>query len=223
MNQPNKLRNIFILGSMPVSILALVLAAYKFQGWQSGAIWSYGFTVIYILFAIATKDKLLGLFLLFATAAGFSELLADNWLVNTTHTLFYPPNEPFLVASPAYMPFSWVVVLIQIGYIGYLIAGKYKTLIASIGVGVLGCIIIPFYEYLAINAHWWHYENAPTWGIVPKYIYIAEGLLMLSIPDLFDRCDKINIKLVPVFGFLQGLVMWVACIIAFYLVGHFPA
>ncbi len=212
-----KKRTIFVLSSMAIAVLMLMLAAYKFKGWESGAVWSYGFASIYLFYAILFKDKLMIRFLIFTVVTGFTELLADNWLVNYTHTLVYPPNEPFLVASPAYMPFSWVVVLIQIGYIGYLINQKYKTLIASIAVGVLGCIIIPFYEYLAINAHWWSYQNTHFWGIVPAYIYVAEGLLMLSIPNLFDRCDTIKLKWIPVLGILQGLVMWGACIVAYFI------
>jgi hypothetical protein len=42
---------------------------------------------------------------------------------------------------------------------------------------------------------------------------------MLTIPDLFDRCERIKLKFIPVFGILQGFVMWLACIIAWNLVG----
>ncbi len=215
----DKRRAWFILGSMPIAIGCLVLAAWKYHGWEGAAWWGYGFSGLYLLYAILFNDKILLRFLLFSAAAGFTELLPDNWLVNVTHTLFYPPNEPMLYASPAYMPFSWIVVLTQIGYIGFLINKKYNLLITSLIVGLLGCMIIPLYEYLAIHAEWWHYENAPMWGVVPIYIFIAEGLLMLTIPDLFDRCETIALKWVPILGIIQGLVMWLACIIAFYFIG----
>ncbi len=215
----NKRRTWFILGSMALAIGCLALAMLKFHGWQSGAWWGFGFTGLYILYAIIFKDALLGRFILFGLAAGITELLPDNWLVNHTHTLFYPPNEPMLYASPAYMPFSWTVVLLQVGYLGFLINKKYNVWIASLGVGILGCMIIPLYEYMAINAGWWYYESAPMWGMVPIYIFVAEGLLMISIPDLYDRCEKISLKWIPVLGIIQGLVMWLACIIAYYLVG----
>ena len=57
------------------------------------------------------------------------------------------------------------------------------------------------------------------WGVVPIYIFVAEGLLMLTIPDLFDRCENIALKWVPILGIIQGLVMWLACIIAFHFIG----
>lgn len=215
----DKIRKYFILISMPISIGCIVLAMFKFKGWESAAYWSYGFAALYGLFALIFKDKILGRFLLFAFVAGLTELLPDYWLVHHTHTLFYPQDEPMLWASPAYMPFSWTVVLIQIGFIGYLISFKLNVIKTSLIVGLLGCIIIPLYEYLAIHAGWWHYEGAQMWGVVPIYIFVAEGLLMLSIPDLFDRCAQIPVKMVPVFGIIQGLVMWLACIIAYHFVG----
>ena len=158
-------------------------------------------------------------FLIFATFAGFTELIADYWLVNITDTLIYPANEPMLFVSPAYMPFSWIVVLIQIGFIGFLISKQKSLIVTSLVVGVLGCIIIPIYEYFAINAEWWFYEACEMWGIVPIYIFIAEGLLMLSIPNLFNRCENASLKWIPLLGITQGLVMWLACIAAFYLFG----
>ena len=73
--------------------------------------------------------------------------------------------------------------------------------------------------YFAIGAGWWSYENCKMWGSVPIYIFVAEGLLMLSIPDLFNRCADATLKWIPVFGIIQGLIMWLACIIAFGIFG----
>jgi hypothetical protein len=213
-----KRRTFFILGSMVLAIGALVLAALKFHGWHSAAFWGFGFSALYLLYAIIFNDKVMLRFLVFTTVAGFTELLADNWLVLSTKTLIYP-FEPKLLSSPSYMPFSWIVVLTQIGYIGYLIHKKYSTLVTSIAVGILGCCIIPFYEYLAITAGWWSYTGTPMIGVVPVYIFVAEGLLMLSIPQLFDRCETASLKLITLLGFLQGLVMWGACIVAFKIFG----
>jgi hypothetical protein len=81
----------------------------------------------------------------------------------------------------------------------------------------MGCLIIPFYEFLAIHAGWWHYENATKWGLVPKYIYIAEGILMISIPTLFDRSANAPRWLIVVLGIIQGLVMLGASFISFSL------
>ncbi|MBT4774107.1 MAG: hypothetical protein HON99_00150, partial [Crocinitomicaceae bacterium] len=89
----------------------------------------------------------------------------------------------------------------------------------SIAVGIMGCIIIPVYEYFAIGAGWWSYDNCVMWGSVPAYIFVAEGLLMLSIPELFNRCENASLKWIPVLGIIQGLIMWLVCIIAFKLIG----
>lgn len=212
-------RTWFILGSMAVAVGTLALAAWKFPGWQGAAAWGYGFNALYLAWAILKKDGLMFRFILFALTAGFAELLADYWLVVHTKTLFYPPDEPMLAASPAYMPFSWMVVLIQIGYIGFLINKKKSLLITSILVGILGCCIIPFYEFLAIHAQWWHYANTKMIGPVPIYIFVAEGLLMLTIPDLFDRTETSSWGKITLLGIAQGLVMWLACIIAWNLTG----
>lgn len=215
----NQARTWFILGSMGIAVAALGLAAWKYPGWQGAAAWGYGFSALYAAWALLKKDNLMFRFILFALTAGFAELIADYWLVVHTKTLFYPPGEPMLAASPAYMPFSWMVVLIQIGYIGFLINKKKPLLFTSMVVGVLGCCIIPFYEFLAIQAGWWHYEHTAMIGPVPIYIFVAEGLLMLTIPDLFDRTEKASYGKITLLGLIQGLVMWVACIIAWNLTG----
>ncbi|MBX7162631.1 MAG: hypothetical protein K1X49_02990 [Saprospiraceae bacterium] len=208
-------RTWFILLSMPISMLAIFFLDKVDWGWIGGAVWSFGFAAMYIIYAQIKKDVMMWRFVLFTVAAGFTELIADKWIVDT-HTLFYPPDEPFLVASPIYMPFSWVVVLIQIGYIGHLFHHKFNIVLATIFTGVLGCSVIPFYEYLAIHAGWWHYENAHFWGIVPRYIYMAEGMLMLTIPYLFDHTLRQKYRMVIFLGVLQGLVMLIASIFAFH-------
>ncbi|MBT6515381.1 MAG: NAD(P)-binding protein [Crocinitomicaceae bacterium] len=212
-------RKWFILCSMGVAVGFLVVSAWKFPGWHSAALWGFGFSGIYFAYAFIFRDKLMLRFVLFGIAAGLTELIADYWLVHVTETLFYPTGEPMLFASPSYMPFSWLVVLIQIGYLGFLINKKYSLLTSSIAVGIMGCIIIPVYEYFAIGAGWWSYDNCVMWGSVPAYIFVAEGLLMLSIPELFNRCENASLKWIPVLGIIQGLIMWLACIIAFKLIG----
>jgi hypothetical protein len=219
LSRQEKIRDIAVLGGMTLAVGALVLCAYYFKGWEGAFAWGFGFFAFYVLYAWIAKDTLMWRFIAFATVAGFVELIADWWLVVYTKTLIYPPGEPMIWESPAYMPFAWVVVLIQVGYIGFMVHKRTNLKVATIAVGVLGCIIIPFYEFLAMNAGWWDYVNAPTWGIVPKYIFIAEGLLMLTIPDLFDRSETASPQKIVFLGTAQGLVMWVACMIAYFFTG----
>ncbi|MEJ7738425.1 MAG: hypothetical protein WKF97_13430 [Chitinophagaceae bacterium] len=215
----NRKRNIFILGSMAVAIIFLVINAYFFKGWISATLWGFGFTIAYVLYALITKDALLGRFLFFGMCAGWIELLPDHWLVAGTKTLIYPPDEPIIDSSPMYMPFSWLVVFIQIGYIGFLLTHKIGLFKASVIVTVLGALIIPVYEHLAIQAGWWSYQNTPTIFNVPYYVIVAEGLLMTTIPFFYKKCEKTKLIAIPLLGFIQGMIMWLTCIIAFALVG----
>jgi hypothetical protein len=215
----NRKRNIFILGSMAVAIIFLIINAYFFKGWISATLWGFGFTIAYVLYALITKDALLGRFLFFGMCAGWIELLPDHWLVAGTKTLIYPPDEPIIDSSPMYMPFSWLVVFIQIGYIGFLLTHKIGLFKASVIVTVLGALIIPVYEHLAIQAGWWSYQNTPTIFNVPYYVIVAEGLLMTTIPFFYKKCEKTKLIAIPLLGFIQGMIMWLTCIIAFALVG----
>ena len=215
----NRNRTSFIIGSMVLAVMFLVFNAYFFKGWVSATLWGYGFSLAYFLFAIFTKDALLGRFLLFGLVAGWIELLPDHWLVAGTKTLVYPPGEPIIDSSPMYMPFSWLTVFIQVGYIGFLLYKKMGLGKATLLVTILGSIIIPVYEHLAIQAGWWQYRNTPTLFNVPYYVILAEGLLMATIPFFYKRCENSKWGFIPVLGFIQGMIMWLCCIIAFALVG----
>ena len=213
-------RSTFIFFSMVIAILGLVGCAYWWHGYVSATFWGYGFSFIYIVYAILKKDALLGRFIFFGACAGWIELLPDHWIVADTGTLVYPPHEPIIDSSPAYMPFSWLVVFIQIGYIGYLLSYKYSMVRTCIIMLILGSLLIPFYEYLAIDAGWWSYKNTPMiFHKVPYYIILAEGLLMVSIPPLYRVVEKTKFWFIPLWGILQGMIMWLCTLIAFYLVG----
>ncbi len=212
-------RTWFMLISMGLSIGMLVFNAFVFKGWVSATLWSVGFTVLYGGYALGTRDRLTIHFWLFALLVGFAELPADAWLVNHTQTLLYPGGEPMLWQSPAYMPFAWTVVLMQVGYIGYLLVGRFGMIKAMAMTAVLGALLVPVYEFLAIHADWWSYHSAPMLGPVPVYIIIAEGLLMLSVPPLFMAGERLSLKYTPLLAIAQGLVMFLACIIAWTVAG----
>jgi hypothetical protein len=214
-------RTIFVLVTMAISILGLATAAYVWHGWVSATVWGYGFSAIFILYAVIQNDALLGRFIFFGACAGWIELLPDHWLVAHTGTLVYPSNEPIIDSSPAYMPFSWLVVFIQIGYIGYLLLKKFSVITTSIMVAIIGGLMVPLYEYLAIDAGWWSYRDCPMiFGKVPYYIILAEALLVISIPHLYQIVEKTKIQFIPLWGILQGFIMWAAAYIAFVLVGR---
>jgi len=100
-----------------------------------------------------------------------------------------------------------------------LLTEKYNIVKASLLLAVLGGLIIPFYEHLAIAAEWWSYKDTPTIFNVPYYVIMAEGLLMITVPKLFSLCKSVKVSLIPVLGIVQGLIMWGCCLIAYGLVG----
>jgi hypothetical protein len=212
-------RTYVVLGIMAVSMIVLFIDSRLKQGWVSAAVWSYGFVTVFILYSLFTRDKILLNFLLFVVTAGFAELIADKWLVDFTQTLIYPHHEPMLLRSPAYMPFSWTVVLMEVGYIGWLLSPRWGLLKESLFLCILGALLVPLYETWAINAGWWTYQNTPKLFNVPRYVILAEGLLMLSVPFILSKVEKAKPHIIILWGLAEGIVMLIACVIAFYLLG----
>ncbi|QIX59839.1 hypothetical protein FY528_13230 [Hymenobacter lutimineralis] len=208
-----------MLGLMTLGILLLIHDSLTHQGWISAARWSYGLFAAYLLYASATRDVVIGRLLAFALVAGLAELVADAYLVSFTKTLLYPRPEPMLWDSPLYMPVSWAVVLTQIGYLGWLLLRWMPASRAGLLLVPVSGLLIPLYENWAIRAGWWNYQGAPElWG-VPYYIYLAEALLMLPVPWLLVRALGQGGRWLLLAGLLEGLVMLLACIVAFTLVG----
>ena len=219
MSSKDPARFYFILSSMALGILLLIIDSLLSYGWITAAWWGYGLSLLYVAYAIVKKDKLLTRFIIFALAAGLTELLPDNWLVKFTGTLIYPQDEPMLMSSPAYMPFSWLVVLVQMGYLGWWASYKIGLFKASLALMVMGALLIPLYEHWAINAGWWYYINTKMIGTVPYYIILAEGLLMATVPFILRKVEVANYYTAIAWGIAEGLVMWLACIVAWYTLG----
>jgi hypothetical protein len=110
------------------------------------------------LFAFRHNDFFLKR-LWFRPTAGVVELLADCWLVKNTGTLVYPTDEPMIACSLCICPFAWAVILIQIGYLGWLISNTEKMWISMLCTTVIGFAVIPLFEHWAKNAGWWYYQK----------------------------------------------------------------
>ena len=52
------------------------------------------------------------------------------------------PDEPFCGVSPMYMPIAWAVVLIQVGYLGYLISKSRVLVVGSKATFMISLIFI---------------------------------------------------------------------------------
>src|SRR5690242_11460356 len=199
---------------MAAAIGLLIWDSITDIGWISAEHWGLTLFIVYLLYTTITFDKVYQLLTLFAIVAGFTELIADYYLVHYTHTLIYPPEEPLLWVSPYYMPFSWAVVLIQTGYLGWLIARKAGVWISGLIMIAISGLLIPLYESWAIKGGWWYYQHCADWRGVPYYVFIAEGLLMFTVPWFLLKAENKNIITIAAYGIAEGLVMLVACIIA---------
>ena len=212
-------RTPFMLGMMTLGIALLIHDSITHLGWISASRWSYGLFAMYTLYAVLTRDLTIARLLGFALVAGLAELVADAYLVDVTKTLLYPVLEPMIWDSPAYMPFSWAVVLTQIGYLGWLLLSRLSAWQVGLLLVPMSGVLIPLYENWAIHAGWWDYHLAPDWWGVPRYIYIAEALLMLPVPALLLKAMGQGGRWIPLAGLLEGLVMLLACLVAFAVAG----
>lgn len=117
------------------------------------------------------------------------------------------------------MPFSWTVVLTQLAIISRVLRKHFKIVATTLIMMIIGACLIPFYEYLAIGSKWWHYQNTPMFlGIAPYSIIIAEGALMLPIPLIIKKSEKIKMSYIPFLGLFEGFVMWISVMIGHFIV-----
>jgi hypothetical protein len=208
----------FVLFTLTLTILVAAVSAALKLGWQSAFALAFGMYILLAWFAISQNDHFLKKLLVFGVAAGFTELLADCWLVNSTGTLIYFEGEPMIACSPLYMPFAWAVLLIQIGYLGWLITHKEKMWVSMVITGLIGFAVIPLFEHWAKNAEWWYYINSKMILNTPWYIILAEGMICFFLPLFFVHIHQRKFKWQLPLGILEGLWIWASYFIAFHLI-----
>ncbi len=127
--------------------------------------------------------------MLLGLVAGILELFTDAAGHQFARSLFYPQGQPLLWDSPFYMPLSWMIVLTQLGYLAWrlagLLPGRRLPWRAILLAGLAGAVNVPFYEEAAYHAGWWRY--APTvlhLGNTPAYVLLFEGLVAAALPLL---------------------------------------
>jgi len=189
-------------------------------GASSAAIISYILFSVYVAYAIFTKDRILIRLIIVGIIAGFLELITDHYLVETIDSLVYPGKEAMIWSSPAYMPFAWANVLIQLGYYGVLLSRWKGWPIAAVILGIAGAMYIPMYEHLAKDAGWWWYHNnVPMIFNAPIYVIICEGLISLSLPLVLTRSLEKNLITTSILGIITGIWIYLSAIIAFMISG----
>lgn len=212
-------RDWIIGGTLALTLLWNGLCSLLAPGWIGASIITALNWLIFIGYFLWSRNRLTGRLLLLAMVAGWTELLADRWLVDVTETLVFHPGGPFVVRSPLYMPFAWGVVLVQTAYIGWRLSQKIDLGWAVVLTGLLGAATIPLYEWWAKGAVWWFYEQTQMWGPVPLYIIMGEFLIAGGAVLLVWRLEERPWWLAPILGGVQGLWIWAAYALAFALVG----
>jgi Domain of unknown function (DUF6989) len=216
---PRETRRIqFVLGTMALLLALNVVSAVYELGWQAVT----GNVALVLLldgiYLMFSRDVQLGQWLLFGLAAGWVELCTDWWLVRSG-TLVYPADEPMIWASPAYMPFAWAVILVQIGTLGAWLKQRSGFLQATLLTALLSGINIPIYEHLAKDAHFWFYQQTPMLFNAPLYVICAEFLLALPLVGMARVTRRARPVAALAVGAVEGLWMFPAVVVAFWLLG----
>lgn len=216
--QHQRIRTYFILLTLGLVLGVGVVSDRYHLGWQSAAWLAYGTFALMGLFTWRFSDVLLRKLMIFGLIAGFGELLADWWLVDSTGTLIYPNDEPILICSPLYMPFAWAVILIQIGYLSWLV-GTWKSMpIAVLSAALMGLLIIPLMEHWAKDAGWWYYINCRMLGSAPLYIIAGEGVICTMLPLFFRQINnRAGWYYAIGLGIAQGAWIWLSYVICYNL------
>ncbi len=186
------------------------------SGPASAAIITYVLFAAYILYAIITRNRIAIRLVSFGLIAGLLELITDHYLVDTIDSLVYPGNEAMIWSSPAYMPFAWANVIIQLSYYGILLSRWKGIAISSVTMALAGAMYIPLYEHLAKDAGWWWYKlNVTMIFNAPLYVIVCEGLISLSLPVLIYYSIKKKYYWTLLLAILEGTWIYVSALLAY--------
>lgn len=149
----------------------------------------YGFGAYGVGLVLARWDPTVRRLLVMGTVGGFVELLGDLFLVTTADTLVYPGGLPFLLRSPAYMPFTWAVLIAFMGYLAIRLRSVAGPVAASLGPAVVALVAESGFESLASRGGGWVYTSAPlAWvGHAPAFVLVAEALMFATVFYWADR------------------------------------
>jgi hypothetical protein len=157
---------------------------------------------------------------IFGHAVGWTELLADAWLVQHTQTLVYPSDGPFVWASPLYMPYAWGGLLMSGIVLGVIVQRQASRITASLLVAGITGLYIPLYEYFAHASGWWWYRDTPMlFGVVPTYILIGELIVGLPLVWIGTRLEQVTAGGAAWLGCAVGLLIFAAYALAYAAVG----
>jgi uncharacterized protein DUF6989 len=212
------------LGLLALMVALHIIAAALAAGWPTAA--ATDLIAAVYLFALATRRAwrpLLARLFVLGLVAGALELFTDAAGESFAHSLVYPPAQPMLWASPIYMPLSWAIVLTQLGYLGWRLAGLAPRLPLALAVsltGLAGAAIVPFYEEMAYYAGWWHYAAAPHLGHTPLYVLLFEGAVAASLPIVTRALPRLPLSRAALAGMVVGVWMPCAALLSWLAIGR---
>ena len=207
-----------VIATIVINIVALSLLTFApWSDWRTGAALNVVDNCLLVGFVLVRSDALLARFLLFGLVVGFTELAADAWLVDYTHTLDYSiGGGPMIWRSPFWMPLAWEVVAVQFGYIGLRLWERFGKL-GLLMIALLGSINIPFYEEMARRIHWWQYSGCRMISFTPWYIILGEFGIALVFALLARTLRRGSVRAAIFAGVAGGFSIFACYAIAFWV------
>ena len=210
-----------VIATIVINIVAVSLLTFApWSDWRTGAALNFVDNCLLVGFVLARRDALLARFLLFGLVVGFTELAADAWLVDYTHTLDYSiGGGPMIWRSPFWMPLAWEVVAVQFGYIGLRLWERFGKLGLFL-IALLGAINIPFYEEMARRIHWWQYSPESIRGMIsftPWYIILGEFGIACVFALLARSLRRGSVRTAIFAGIAGGISIFACYAVAFFI------
>src|SRR6266702_6918624 len=207
-----------VIATIVINVIAVSLLTFApWSDWRTGVTLNVVDNCLLFSFIVVRRDALLARFLLFGVVIGLTELAADAWLVDYTHTLDYSiGGGPMIWRSPLWMPLAWEVVAVQFGYIGLRLWERFGK-VGLVMIGLLGAINIPFYEEMARRIHWWQYNGCKMFSFTPWYIILAEFGIALVLALLARKLRYGSWREAIVAGIGGGFSIFVCYALAFWI------
>ena len=217
---PEGKRLAFVIATMVFGIADDVIACFlpPDKGWLVASILTAVLVLAILGFTAHYRDQFFARLFVFGLFAGFAELPADYYSVSVLKILVYPEQGPFILSSPLYMPFSYIVVMVQLGYLSYWLTGRWGLVWATVAITLLGGLNVPLYEFLARRAGFWHYQDCYLlFGAVPPMVIVTEAAFSLVLPLVVSWLPRVSWLWVAALGVLEGVWMLVVFYLGFRL------
>lgn len=207
------------LATIAVGVATAALSAWLRLGWLPPTLVNPLIVLALAVAAVRSGDAALRALLVAGAAAALVELaIADPAFVRRD-ILHYAPGGPFVVASPLYMPISWLFIVVQMGVIGLWLAARFGLARATAILFVTGAVNGPTYEFLAQYANWWTYTGCWLVAGVPVFVIASEGAIGAVIPWLAIQVARRGALAALALGAGLGAFMWAAAEVAFAVIG----